>query len=269
MLISVFNMQLISVHAICTRIAALLLIFCMFFSATSQTNAQNLASGVATTIQIQNKNVQDGDIVSSTAQGYALSKTEYDAFVFGVVEIHPGLLFTSNKSTGIPIVSSGKVYVRVTTNNGNIQVNDLVTTSQTEGIGEKATKSGYVIGTALEAYMKPKNTVGLILVSLNPHYNSSGEVASTNILATFTSAASAPFLSPLTSLRYLLAVIVTAFAFGFGFIYFGNLSRHGIDALGRNPLAAKYIRQGLIFNIAVAVGIIVGGLFLSYLILTL
>ncbi len=238
-----------------------------------------VASGIATDVNIQSPNaqtalagsqIQNGDIVSATSKGYTLSNVENDGFVFGVINLKPAIVFTnSGNNTKFPVVTYGKVYVRVTTHNGNIAANDYITTSTTPGVGQKAIKDGFVLGNALESYSSPDhNKVGLILVELNPHYNTF-TTTQENLLSSIQQAASAPFLSPLTSLRYLLAVIVTAFSFGFGFIYFGNMSRHGIDALGRNPLAAKYIRQGLFLNITMAVGIIVAGLFLSYLILTL
>ncbi len=90
-----------------------------------------------------------------------------------------------------------------------------------------------------------------------------------NLLSNFKSAASSPFLSPLTSLRYLLAVVVTATAFGLGFLYFGRIAAHGVEALGRNPLASKIIIAGIVFNAVMTAVIVVGGLFLAYLILIL
>lgn len=253
------------------NLSLIIFVLSVFLMSTKQINAANFASGVANTVQIINQNIQNGDIVSATNKGYALSTTEYDQTMFGVIQTNPGLVFINNKiKDGTPVVSSGKVTVRVTTANGPIQTNDPITSSTIPGVGEKATKSGYVIGTALGPYTAAnKKTVGTILVSLNPHFDAIGQGNNTNIFSALQSANTALLLSPLTSLRYLLAVIVTAFSFGFGFIYFGGLSRHSIDAFGRNPLAAKYIRQGLIFNVLIAICIIISGLGVSYLILVL
>ena len=230
----------------------------------------SIGSGVATKVTISSGNVQNGDLISTTTTGYRLSSTAYDPLFFGVVVQDPGLVFyNKSNDVGTPVVSLGKVDVRVSNRNGNIAVNDLITTSTTAGVGEKANIDGYVIGTAMQSYApKQSNQTGMILISLDPHYNTVQNMTF-NLLSQFQSASSAPFLSPLTSLRYLLAVFVTAFSFAFGFIYFGNMTRHGLDALGRNPLGSKYIQRGLIFNVSSAIVIIVAGLYLSYLILTL
>lgn len=168
------------------------------------------------------------------------------------------------------MVTYGKAYVKVTSRKGNININDPITTSTNPGVGEKALDSGYILGNALQAYSSNNpNTVGMIIVELNPRYNSLNNTSGKNLIQSFSIAANAPFLSPLTSLRYLLAVLISAFAFGFGFFYFGNISKHSMDALGRNPLAARSIERGLVLNIILAVGIIVGGIYLSYIILSL
>ncbi len=230
----------------------------------------SIGSGVATKVDIISSNLRNGELVSTTSNGYKIATTEYDPLFFGVVVQNPGLVFY-NKSNdiGTPVVSLGKVEVLVSNKNGNIAVNDLITTSTTPGVGEKATKDGYVIGTAMQNFSpKTPNSTGTILVSLDPHYNTA-QSTTFNLLSAFQTASSAPFLSPLTSLRYLLAVFVTAFSFAFGFIYFGNMTRHGLDALGRNPLGSKYIQRGIIFNVSSAIVIIIVGVYLSYLILTL
>jgi hypothetical protein len=78
-----------------------------------------------------------------------------------------------------------------------------------------------------------------------------------------------PFLTPLTSLRYILAVMITVIAFFLGFRTYGRIAGSGLEALGRNPLAAKAISISIIFNIFLAGLIVIAGLALSYLVLVL
>lgn len=232
-----------------------------------------VSSGVAMSVNISDKNVQNGDIVSLTSKGYALCNTPYDPNVFGVVSTNPAVSFEKIPPAGAyPVISFGKVYTRVTTQNGNIKVKDLITSSAIPGVGQKSTADGFIIGSALENLENsdPKQ-VSLILINLKPQYNLAVVSSSRgiNLLKTIKLTTASAFLSPLTSLRYLLAVLVTATSFGLGFLYYGKSVKTGITALGRNPLASKTISAGVIFAVFLTTLIIGGGLFLAYLILVL
>ncbi len=234
--------------------------------------AQEVSSGIAISIPISGQNIINGSIISATNNGYVLTKEAYDPAIFGVVSTRPAVSFeaTSSAST-YPVITNGKVYVRVSGINGEIKKGDFVTSSRTFGVGEKVTATGFILGTALESYT-PANSkeIGMILVSVNPRYNTAVESGQgVNLLLDFKSAVSSPFLSPLTSLRYLLAVLVTAVAFAAGFWYFGRFGKAGIEALGRNPLAAKTITLGIVFNLLLTIVIMFAGLLLAYLILVL
>ena len=229
-----------------------------------------ISSGIATSVSVVGDNIQDGDIVASSTDGYSLSKTAYDPTIYGVVSFNPAVSFESQLPGTYPVIQSGKVYLRVSGVNGGIKKGDFVTSSTTPGIGQKADGNGFVVGTALEDFGDTTTgNVGKILIALNPHYQTSNTGKSVNLLKDLKSAASAPFLSPLTSLRYILAVGVTAISFFLGFLFYGRIAGTGIEALGRNPLAAKMISLGIIFNVFLTFVIIISGLFVSYLILVL
>lgn len=237
--------------------------------------AQETSSGIAISVPINDKSVQDGDIVSSKNNGYFLSDTPYDSSIFGVVTENPAVSFENLDSPNAKaVISSGKVYVRVSSINGNIKAKDLITSSTIKGVGQKATQNGFVLGTALESYSSndPKK-IGKLLVSFNPHYNSDTmpgtSAVRTNIFQTIKNAASASSLSPLASLRYLLAAVIVIIAFILGFIYFGRVAMNGVEALGRNPLAGRLIQLSVVFNLLLTVGIMGIGLAIAYLILIL
>lgn len=231
--------------------------------------AQGISSGVAIEIPIVGSRPSNGSLIASTQKGYTLSKTEYDPALYGVVVSRPALVLGSGKQSGlVPVITNGKAYVRVT--GASIKSGDYLTSSKTSGVAQKAESSGFVIGTALgdSAQTSGERTV---LASIGPRYNAAveGSGKGVNLLTHVKSAASSPFLSPLTSLRYLLAVIVTAIAFAGSFWYFGKFGKAGIVALGRNPLASKTIAVGITVNVILTIAIMGAGLFLAYLILVL
>lgn len=238
----------------------------------SLASAQGGSSGIATYVVVIDKEAQDGDIVSSVTGGYKLSRTPYDPQMFGVITENPAVSFENVDLTNTrPIVSSGKVPVRVRTVNGNIKEGDLISSSKVSGVGQKATENGYVLGTALEGYESSNlNKVGKILVSLNIHPNvASTTTARSNLVDTFRLGLSAPILSPLASLRYILAAFVAGASFVLGFVYFGRVARSGVEALGRNPLAGKMIEVSVAFHVVLTIAIMLFGLAIAYLILIL
>lgn len=253
------------------RLTFFALVFFFLFSGASVLAEEKISSGIATSIPIIDKEAHSGDIVSSSPDGYILSITPYDPSVYGVVSKLPAVAFETAEETGAyPVITTGKVYVRVSTVNGPIGQGDQVTTSKTPGVGQKATENGFTIGTAMESYdSTDPNQVGLILVALKAQYNVVAAGRGINLFKSIKMAAASPFLSPLTSMRYLLAVVVTAVAFSLGLLNYGRMTKTGIEALGRNPLAAKTISVGIIFNVILTAVIILAGLFLAYLILVL
>lgn len=250
------------------KFASFLFVFCFLFLVSPLEAQDRISSGIAISIPISGQNIQDGDIVSSTEAGYTISNIPYDPKIYGVVVKNPAISLDSiSPSFGtFPVMTTGKVYVRVS---GPITKGNSITSSKTSGLGQKATSDGFILGIALEDY-SPTNP-GKILVSLKPGYNTPvvGGSRGINLFSNIRQAASSPFLTPLTSFRYLLAVIVSAISFALGFLYYGRIAKSGIEAIGRNPLAAKTISLGIISNVLLTAVIIFSGLFLAYLILVL
>lgn len=250
----------------------LIFVFCLF---TLPVHAQDkVSSGIATSIPISGQGVDNGMIVASTEKGYRITTSAYDNNMYGVVVINPAVSFELSTPGNYPVVSNGKVYVRVSTVNGNIRAGDFITSSNIKGVGERADAIGFILGTALESYnSNNKQQVKMLLVAIDPRYSAAVSTASNgirlNLWKNFQSAVASPFLTPLTSLRYLFAVMITGICFVFGFWYFGRFGKTGIEALGRNPLAAKTISAGMIANLILTIVIMGGGLFLAYLVLVL
>lgn len=255
-------------------------VICLFllFWSSQQTGTvfaedEKFSSGIAISIPIENEDVRDGDIIStSPAGGYILADTPYTPTLYGVVTKNPAVSFESAPKANIHFaITSGKAYVRVSSINGNIRVGDYITSSKTAGIGQKGDSQGFILGTALENYQDDDPVhFGKILVSIKPEYitASTGDGKMPNIFSNIKTAITTPFPSPLTSLRFLLAVTIAAIFLTTAFFLFGKFSKSGIEALGRNPLASKTISLGIVFHLLVAVAIMAAGLFLAYLTLT-
>ncbi|MCA9389954.1 hypothetical protein KC571_00970, partial [candidate division WWE3 bacterium] len=90
-----------------------------------------------------------------------------------------------------------------------------------------------------------------------------------NLLEVLRSGLESPFLSPVASLRYLLAVLIVLASFVIGFASFSRISGNGVEALGRNPLAKRSIQATIVFNFILTAFIMFIGLGLAYLILIL
>jgi F0F1-type ATP synthase membrane subunit c/vacuolar-type H+-ATPase subunit K len=78
---------------------------------------------------------------------------------------------------------------------------------------------------------------------------------------------SGAFESPLAALRYVIAGILVVGSFIFGILHFGRIAKSGVEALGRNPLAAKTIQFGIIMNVMIAIVIMLVGLGIAYIVL--
>ena len=233
--------------------------------------AQNESAGTAVSILIIDKGVIDGNIIASTPKGYGLTATAYDSNMYGVYTQSPAIFLqnTSDPQTK-PVITSGKADVLVSSINGNIKKNDFITTSTILGVGQKATRNGMVLGTALQDYSNSnQKTTGKIMVTINPHFNASFADNKTNVLEVLRNASDPTTLTQATSLRYVLAAGIALISFGIGFVYFGRVTSSGVEALGRNPLASRMIQLNLVFNLILMVVIIIVGLGIGYMILIL
>ncbi len=87
--------------------------------------------------------------------GVMKSSSTYAPNILGVVSTKPGLILgDSQGQSGIPILLalSGRVPVKVISENGPIKAGDYLTSSSTPGVAMKATRNGAIIGQALTGY---------------------------------------------------------------------------------------------------------------------
>lgn len=229
--------------------------------------------GVANAVAIDAENIFNGNIISFSEGGYTLSKRTYDPTVYGVVTTDPAItleVIENDEPDLHYVVTTGKTPVLVNTSNGPISTGDLITSSAVPGVGMKANNDGYVIGVALEDYTNEDPAdIGEIMVNLNFAFNANVSALRSNLLENFNLALSAPFLTPTSALRYILAGLVLLISFALGMGYFGRVTQVGVEALGRNPLAGRAILISVIINMLLALLTIAAGIAVGYLILVL
>lgn len=234
-------------------------------------NSQVTSSGVAVTFPIEDNEAQRGDIICAYEEGLVRCNTEYDPQMYGVVSDNPSVVIEDESlDNGRAVMDAGIAEVRVSTVNGNISEGDQITSSEREGIGKKADRNGYVLGSALEAYeSSDEASVGTIQVAISIHPAAGLSGARTDLMQALRSSFAAPFFEPLNSLRYFLAALVVVLAFVLGLVYFGRVAKAGVEAIGRNPLAKRMIWFTVVFNIVLTIMIVLVGLAIAYLILIL
>lgn len=115
-------------------------------------------------------------IDSRLSAGVQKSTKAYDPGVVGVITTKPGLMIGEQNPNAegrdVLVALSGRVPVKVSSENGIIQAGDYLTSSSMPGHAMKATKGGVVIGQALEDY-EPNGNGTVLMFIKNGFYNGS------------------------------------------------------------------------------------------------
>jgi F0F1-type ATP synthase membrane subunit c/vacuolar-type H+-ATPase subunit K len=227
--------------------------------------------GVARMVEVKDPTVKNGTVVSTSPQGAILSNVPYDAHVVGIVSRDAAIILNStNSRKAVPIISTGTVYVLVSSKEGPIQKGDNLTTSTNPGIAVKATRDGYVLGTALEDYSSSNpNQADLIAVDLDLHYFNAKPTFPGTLSDIFKIALLPTKDAPTPIFKYIVAGLIVLGSFVLGFMSFGRTAAKGVEALGRNPAASRIIHLGIFFNVGIVVVIVGAGLVVAFLILRL
>ena len=221
----------------------LLLAFCFWLLVANTTQAQSAPSlqGVSVNIVINDSDVNEGDIISTTSDGFKKSRQEHDPLVYGVVVASPILSIGPKSDATKSVLSSGDAQIRVSAKNGEIKEGDFITTSNEPGVGQKATKAGYIVGRALKGYNDQNS--GLVAASVDIQYF--GGVTIGGPLGGVATGLIGLIADP-GNARYVLAAIVALGILITGDIAFIRLISTGIVAIGRNPLARSIILRSMI-----------------------
>lgn len=116
---------------------------------------------------LSDQNLEAGEVVSISGDGLGKIKKSavpYDPKAIGIISSKPAIRISENGGVviskgdnsptkdGYPVALTGRVPVKVSTENGPIQPGDYITSSSIPGVAMKATKKGPVIGKALESF---------------------------------------------------------------------------------------------------------------------
>ncbi len=87
-------------------------------------------------------------------------KARYANEAIGVVSTNPGLHMGANILNGVPVALSGRIPVKVTTENGEVKIGDYLTvSSSTPGYAMKLTGEGRAIGRVISDYVVGRDKV--------------------------------------------------------------------------------------------------------------
>jgi hypothetical protein len=141
----------------------------------------NIGADLAEIYNTNESNLVMGDLVSidpSLNSGVKKSSKAYDKNIIGIVSTKPALVIGGGDREGqsaVPIALSGRVFARVTAENGSIKPGDLLTSSSIPGVAMKATKAGQVIGQAMTGF--EGEGVGKVLAFVKNYYGNGAKLA--------------------------------------------------------------------------------------------
>lgn len=237
----------------------------LFLSLSGRAQAQNIS--LTLIVEDVPSGPANGLIVIQDGAQYKLSSIRADTRMIGIITDVPS--FSGRKSSNPKayyVNGSGTSVVRASNKNGKITKGDYLTSSDIRGVAIKTIDPEFTIGVAQEDF---DSADGLVRVDIKPSFFQGNSSVNRSLISVIRSGTQSFTLSPINSLRYVLAAIIGIASFLFGFSIFSKISGTGIQALGRNPLARKTIEFNIIIEFILNLGIIVFGLVISYFILTL
>ncbi len=216
---------------------------------------------IAYNLEISDSNAANGSIVSAKAGVYSLSQIDYDPGIYGVIQNDAAVVLNQDTGKTRPVVTSGQALVRVSAASGDIKEGDLITTSKDKGVGQKATKSGHILGKALGDFpiKGDNNKEGLIPVLISINYNQisaqSEQLTQTGIDQVARKVSSALVQGNLASIsKYIFAMLLGLITFFWGFAHFVRSNSTAVEAIARNPTAKEDIqKQQIIGSIVIIV----------------
>ena len=184
--------------------------------------------------------------MSITKEGLVRSSTAYDIVTFGVIVNSPVISIEPRSDSTSAVATIGVAQVKISTKAGNIAVGDFIATSDDAGVGQKATKGGYVLGRALGSFDK-SDRIETIPVEINIKYADAVDGSANGEKKGLLGLLSDPENFK-NFLRYLAGFLI-GFVTLVGTVYaFVKFLTNGITALGRNPMAKKTIISSMILS---------------------
>ncbi|MEK7613016.1 MAG: hypothetical protein AAB449_02635 [Patescibacteria group bacterium] len=178
-------------------------------------------------IYISSELLEPGDIVSTDSGNMVIRSTQETAHkIIGIVSTAPGVTLglSPDESPGeagkYPIALSGRVPVKVSTENGPIAVGDGLALSPTiPGVAVKAVRPGEIVGKALQDYSAPSVDRIIVFVQNGYYFPPAGtltgdETDSGGLVATVTRALASFGLSIEQGIAHITKLVADTFTVG-------------------------------------------------------
>lgn len=206
--------------------------------------------------------------------------------LIGVTVSDQQALVTSRSTEDtVQVVTSGLAAAAVSDVNGEINTGDRVAVSPLNGVGQKATASGKVLGIARGDWKdyakdatesevtdskgsKVKIRLASMPVEVNPVYFDSGDVQSKLVPKAFQKVFETVAGKPVSGAKALLVMVMFLASLVFISILLGGAVRSSLISIGRNPLAKTAVYKGLWQIILIALGVLALSMAIIYIVLT-
>ncbi len=138
------------------------------FGAPSTTNLADLAEWIEFDQAGSPRFGEAGELVSFGSQPVSVKRSPmaYDPDLAGIISTNPHTVMGAETPTSVMLSLAGRVPVKVSNENGPIQIGDYLTSSSIPGVAMRATKAGRVVGRALEAF--EGDGVGMVTALVEP-----------------------------------------------------------------------------------------------------
>ena len=223
--------------------------------------AAQSSGAISQSFFINANDITDGALVSVVADKsdtVRLATVATASNLVGVVATAP-LLSLSEETNKVPVVIGGQAELLVSDINGEIRAGDKVTASPLAGVGMRASADGQVVGVALGDFAESTTRTQTITDSQGKQHDVRIGRVPVQVNVTYYLAPSSgivpPFLQNLADTIAGRQVSVVRVLLAAGLVLVGlvgvsallySAARSGIISIGRNPLAAKSIRRGVL-----------------------
>lgn len=237
-----------------------------------------------------NESIAPGMIVGtkrSSAREVEYASSDSAARMQGVVTNDAAIEIIESGQRQVQVARDGIIQTYVSDINGAIAKNDRIAPSPLQGIGMRATHSGYVLGTAQTDFTEATSVVerqiadvegktrtvkiGLIAVALSvSQYESQQATDESSIMPevihTIVRTITGKDVSPMRIVAALFILVVGLGAIG---ILLNASIRSSITSIGRNPLAAPAVHRSVLEVLLFSVGMLLAVLTGTYIVLVI
>lgn len=262
---------------------------CLGLVIVSLVSGTLLAAGVTSEHQT-NGRLASGTIVSldKEASEVVHANRENISNLYGVIVASGDLSFNRTTSeTTAQVATEGVIDTLVSNNKGNIEAGDAITVDAVEGIGEKVTASGRIIGIAQADFTGQESNsrqfmvdtgtqeksvqigtipvkVGVQMYSVAGGASLDGTGQARNKALQIADSIAGQTVKPLALVIAGLILLLGVFISAFLVTSSGYAS---LISIGRNPLAEKRIVRSLAKMLLIAIGIFIASVALAYAVL--